>query len=115
MSIKVTSPAPSFKANAVVNGQIQEISLDDYKGKWVVLFFWPLDFTFVCPTEIIANSLFLPSAIRMEMFCSGNRVYSMKRLPTGMSWQPRKSIRIASPSVVAILFRSCLYFSFSSR
>ncbi|TGK10175.1 peroxiredoxin [Leptospira fluminis] len=50
---QVTSLAPDFKAEAVLGQQIQEIKLSDYKGKWVVLFFWPLDFTFVCPTEII--------------------------------------------------------------
>jgi peroxiredoxin len=44
--------APDFKATAVVNGQFKDISLSDYKGKYVVLFFYPLDFTFVCPTEI---------------------------------------------------------------
>ena len=46
--------APKFKGTAVIKGQFKEISLDDYKGKYVVLFFYPLDFTFVCPTEIIA-------------------------------------------------------------
>ena len=45
--------APQFKAKAFIDGQMKEISLSDYKGKWVVLFFYPLDFTFVCPTEII--------------------------------------------------------------
>lgn len=45
--------APQFKAQAYIDGQIKEISLSDYKGKWVVLFFYPLDFTFVCPTEIL--------------------------------------------------------------
>ena len=48
----VGQAAPQFKAQAYVEGQIKEISLSDYKGKWVVLFFYPLDFTFVCPTEI---------------------------------------------------------------
>ncbi|MNR94138.1 putative peroxiredoxin [compost metagenome] len=48
--------APEFKANAVVNGQFKQVSLADYKGKNVVLFFYPLDFTFVCPTEILAFS-----------------------------------------------------------
>lgn len=56
MSIKVTSPAPKFNAKAVVNGQIKDVALEDYAGQWVVLFFYPLDFTFVCPTEIIAFS-----------------------------------------------------------
>ncbi len=57
MSVLVTKPAPDFKAQAVMpDGSFKEISLSDYKGKYVVLFFYPLDFTFVCPTEIIALS-----------------------------------------------------------
>jgi len=48
--------APEFKGTAVVGGQFKDISLQDYKGKYLVLFFYPLDFTFVCPTEIIAFS-----------------------------------------------------------
>jgi len=51
--IQVLQKAPNFTAKAVVGaGDIKEISLSDYAGKWVVLFFYPLDFTFVCPTEI---------------------------------------------------------------
>ncbi len=51
----VTKKAPDFKANAVMpDNSFKEISLSDYRGKKVVLFFYPLDFTFVCPTEIIA-------------------------------------------------------------
>jgi len=53
---KVQHPAPEFKGQAVVDGQFKEVSLSDFKGKWLVLFFYPLDFTFVCPTEIIAFS-----------------------------------------------------------
>jgi alkyl hydroperoxide reductase subunit AhpC len=57
MSVLVTRPAPDFKAQAVLeDGQFKEISLSGYKGKYVLLFFYPLDFTFVCPTEIIAFS-----------------------------------------------------------
>ncbi|MBI4386204.1 MAG: peroxiredoxin [Elusimicrobia bacterium] len=52
----VQKRAPSFKTTAVVNKRFQEIQLEDYKGKWVILFFYPLDFTFVCPTEITAFS-----------------------------------------------------------
>ncbi|KAL2714491.1 peroxiredoxin 1 [Vespula squamosa] len=52
----IQKPAPAFRGTAVVNGQFKEISLSDYKGQYVVLFFYPLDFTFVCPTEIIAFS-----------------------------------------------------------
>lgn len=52
---RIQHPAPAFKADAVMpNKEFKTISLDDYKGKYVVLFFYPLDFTFVCPTEIIA-------------------------------------------------------------
>ncbi len=51
----VTKQAPEFKATAVMgDNSFKEISLSDYKGKHVVLFFYPLDFTFVCPSEIIA-------------------------------------------------------------
>ncbi|KDD75558.1 hypothetical protein H632_c618p0, partial [Helicosporidium sp. ATCC 50920] len=52
----VGKPAPSFTADAVIDGEFKQVSLSDYLGKHVVLFFYPLDFTFVCPTEIIAFS-----------------------------------------------------------
>ena len=57
MSTLVAKPAPNFKAQAVMpDGSFKEIELSDYRGKYVILFFYPLDFTFVCPTEIIAFS-----------------------------------------------------------
>ena len=50
----VQQAAPEFKGKAVVGHEFRDISLSQYKDKkWVVLFFYPLDFTFVCPTEII--------------------------------------------------------------
>ncbi|KAJ9523297.1 hypothetical protein QJQ45_005254 [Haematococcus lacustris] len=52
----IGKPAPGFKATAVVDGQMKDVSLSDFKGKYIVLFFYPLDFTFVCPTEITAFS-----------------------------------------------------------
>ncbi|KAI8471919.1 MAG: 2-cys peroxiredoxin, chloroplastic [Monoraphidium minutum] len=52
----VGSAAPDFKATAVLDQEFVDISLSQYKGKYVVLFFYPLDFTFVCPTEITAFS-----------------------------------------------------------
>jgi alkyl hydroperoxide reductase subunit AhpC len=61
MSLLIGHEAPKFKGVALNGGDatsfspvnaFKEICLDDYKGKWVVLFFYPLDFTFVCPTEI---------------------------------------------------------------
>ncbi len=57
MAAFVTQPAPDFKADALVGGQfVENFSLAQFKGKKVVLFFYPLDFTFVCPTEILAFS-----------------------------------------------------------
>jgi len=56
MSLKVGQEAPDFSATAVYDQEFKEITLSGQKGKWVVLFFYPLDFTFVCPTEITAFS-----------------------------------------------------------
>ncbi|CAN3376075.1 hypothetical protein DIURU_001970 [Diutina rugosa] len=56
MVAQVQKPAPSFTKTAVVDGTFETVSLEDYKGKWVLLAFIPLAFTFVCPTEIIAYS-----------------------------------------------------------
>ncbi len=49
----VQKQAPDFKGKAVVGHEFKDLSLSQYKGKWLILFFYPLDFTFVCPTEII--------------------------------------------------------------
>jgi len=55
MSSLVTKEAPDFTAQAVMgDNAIDELKLSSYRGKYVVLFFYPLDFTFVCPSEIIA-------------------------------------------------------------
>ena len=64
MSVLVGKPAPDFTAPAVLpSGEIvEDFKLSDRKGKYTVLFFWPLDFTFVCPTEILAHNR------RMEAF-----------------------------------------------
>jgi alkyl hydroperoxide reductase subunit AhpC len=56
MSAHVQRPAPEFRCQALVRGQFEDRSLSDYRGRWLVLFFYPLDFTFVCPTELIAFS-----------------------------------------------------------
>ncbi len=49
---KINQPAPDFSLDAYYKGDITKVSLSDYRGKWVVLFFYPADFTFVCPTEL---------------------------------------------------------------
>lgn len=54
--LRVGQPAPDFEAVAVYDQEFKTVKLSDYRGKYVVLFFYPLDFTFVCPTEIVAFS-----------------------------------------------------------
>lgn len=56
MAIKVGQQVPDMQLDAYVNGEIKKVTLSDYRGKWIVLFFYPLDFTFVCPTEITGFS-----------------------------------------------------------
>ncbi|MBS3141160.1 peroxiredoxin [Candidatus Woesearchaeota archaeon] len=52
--IMLGKPAPKFNLEAYENGEIKKITSEDYKGKWLVLNFYPRDFTFVCPTELKA-------------------------------------------------------------
>ncbi len=60
MTVKVGLPAPSFELQAYdrsqdgTKDQFRTVKLSDFAGKWVCLFFYPLDFTFVCPTELVA-------------------------------------------------------------
>lgn len=56
----VGSKLPDFEMNAFVNNNIEKISLSVYKGKWFVLFFYPADFTFVCPTELEEMAKYYP-------------------------------------------------------
>jgi len=52
--VKVSEKAPDFKMEGLLGREFKEFKLEDFKGKWLVMFFYPLDFTFVCPTEITA-------------------------------------------------------------
>ncbi|MCB9334670.1 MAG: peroxiredoxin [Flavobacteriales bacterium] len=56
MSVLVGKKAPAFSASAVINGKdiVNNFTLEQFKGKYVILFFYPKDFTFVCPTELFA-------------------------------------------------------------
>lgn len=56
MFAQIGKPAPEFTAEGVFGDEFKKVSLSDFRGKWVVLFFYPLDFTFICPTEITAFS-----------------------------------------------------------
>ncbi|TVQ42463.1 MAG: peroxiredoxin [Gloeocapsa sp. DLM2.Bin57] len=53
---RVGQAAPEFRATGVINQEFKDIKLSDYLGKYLILLFYPLNFTFVCPTEIIAFS-----------------------------------------------------------
>jgi len=67
VSVKVGCPAPEFTCDALVDGKVDgKVSLGDYKGKWVLLYFYPLDFTFVCPTEIIAINEAVPKLAELN-------------------------------------------------
>jgi len=78
--LKLTKAAPDFECQALLaSGSFGPVKLSDYKGKYVVLFFYPLDFTFVCPTEIISFSDRVEEfrAIGCEVLaCSTDSVYS---------------------------------------
>ncbi|MBI3999840.1 MAG: peroxiredoxin [Candidatus Omnitrophica bacterium] len=53
MGLRVSDAIPQLKAQALVpSGKFEDIDLSRYRGKWLIVFFYPLDFTFVCPTEI---------------------------------------------------------------
>ena len=71
MAVLVGKQAPDFTATAVYgNNEIKDLKLSDFKGKPVVLFFYPLDFTFVCPTELedLANQYADLQAMNVEVY-----------------------------------------------
>jgi len=79
MTVQIGKPAPKFTLEALVKDKFKKISLTDYKGRWTVLFFYPLDFTFVCPTEILEFSKRAPEFDKLSariVGCSVDSVYS---------------------------------------
>ena len=50
--VRIGDKAPDLTLKGVFRGQVSDYSIQDYKGKWLVLFFYPADFTFICPTEV---------------------------------------------------------------
>ncbi len=85
MSVLVSKPAPDFTSLAVFpNNEIKELSLSSFEGKYVVLFFYPLDFTFVCPSEIIAFDKRLPEFKRRNVEVIGVSVDSQY---THLAWK----------------------------
>lgn len=81
--LMINQTAPQFTAQAVFDaGEVKEISLSDFKGQWVVLFFYPLDFTFVCPTELTQFRQHLNEFRDCDatvLGCSVDSVHSHKR------------------------------------
>ena len=80
----INSQAPEFKVQAFQNGSFKTVSSDDIKGKWAIFFFYPADFTFVCPTELVdmADKYAVPGYGRRSLFCKHRltlRTQSMAR------------------------------------
>lgn len=79
----IGQPAPQFSTQAVFDGgEIKNLSLSEFKGKWTVLFFYPLDFTFVCPTELTQFREHLPEFGKINAVVVGasvDSVHSHKR------------------------------------
>lgn len=103
--LSIGHPAPHFTAEAVsASGEFVNISLSDYKGKYLVLFFYPLDFTFVCPTEIIAFSDSIQKFKQLNCEVLGVSVDSKY---SHLAWinTPRKQVRLSG----AIIFGSANY------
>ena len=89
MTVLVGRPAPDFTADAVFpDGSIQPLRLSEFQGKYVVLFFWPLNFTFVCPSEIIAhdrrNAAFIEKNVQLIGVSIDNPYshYAWRQTPT---------------------------------
>lgn len=84
MFLQVGKPAPDFTVEMVNNNQVSKVSLADLKGKWAVLFFYPLDFTFVCPTEIVEMSEKMPEFEKLGAIVLGGSTDSVY---SHMAWQ----------------------------
>lgn len=87
MTVRVGQPAPCFEVQAYdrtkdnSDKQFSTVKLSDFKGKWVCLYFYPLDFTFVCPTEIISFDENVPAFTKRDcvlLTASTDSVYSHK-------------------------------------
>lgn len=76
MDSVVGKPLPAFKANACANGEFTSVDSATLKGKWTLLLFYPLDFTFVCPTEIIAYDQAAERFAKLNTTCYGVSVDS---------------------------------------
>jgi len=98
---KVQKPAPDFSCSAAINGEIGSVKLSDFRGKYLVLFFYPLDFTYVCPTEILA---FADRAAEFEAIGAKLVGASVDSVFSHMAWcnTPRKEGGIQGVSIPLI-------------
>src|SRR5437762_9021494 len=64
--LRVGDKAPALTVQGVLHGETADYSLSAYKGRWLVLFFYPADFTFVCPTEVLAFNAAVPAFDRLN-------------------------------------------------
>ncbi|KAI9363984.1 thioredoxin-like protein [Zopfochytrium polystomum] len=98
---RVQHLAPHFEAEAVYKNEFTKISLSQYRGKWVVLFFYPADFTFVCPTEIVAFSDRVKEFEKLDSQVIGASVDSKH---SHLAWihQPRKEGGLGSMAIPII-------------
>ena len=64
----INSQLPAFKVQAFHNGEFITVTNEDVKGKWAIFFFYPADFTFVCPTELLDMAQIRPVAMGVEVY-----------------------------------------------
>ncbi|NDD59198.1 MAG: peroxiredoxin [Chlamydiae bacterium] len=107
MTTLIGYQAPNFVAQAVKKGEIIDVQLKDYKGKFVVLLFYPMDFTFVCPTELLAFEEKIAEFHKRNcevMAISTDSVY------THRAWWNHEIKRVSFPIVSDITKTICLNY-----
>ena len=92
----INSQLPEFKVQAFQNGSFKTVSHEDVKGKWAIFFFYPADFTFVCPTELV------DIAEKYDQFqAMGVEVYSVSTdshfVHKAWPMLPKASARLSTP------------------
>jgi peroxiredoxin (alkyl hydroperoxide reductase subunit C) len=92
--IKVGHPVPSFNLEGYQDGKFKQHTLEDHKGKWVILVFYPLDFTFVCPTEIKGFNNAVPEFEKMKTQIFG---ISIDSVHSHKAWEKDMGIKLSFP------------------
>jgi len=92
--IKVGHPVPAFELEGYTNGEFKQFSLADYRGKWVILVFYPMDFTFVCPTEIKGFNNAAPEFEKMKTQLLG---ISIDSVHVHKAWEKDLGVKLNFP------------------